>query len=112
MTRWVSLACLIMAASCAFDEAQNKREQAAAACNSFSHYYAVALRTPLAPPSDIANITEVVHRYTGDYSYDPEIRWVSRNEVLVATTLILFRVKRDAKRAWHVVDAAEYVTVG
>jgi hypothetical protein len=100
-----------MAIASCISEAQSKRESAAAACNSFSHYYAVAWRTPLGTPADIAKITEVVHHYTGDYSYDPEIRWVSRNEVLVATTKILFRLRRHSK-SWRVIQAHEYVTVG
>ena len=110
MSRWLLLAFTLAMASC-ISEAESKRDAAASACNSFSHYYAIASRTPLGTPGDVEKITGIVHRYTGDYSYDPEIRWVSKNEVLVATTSILFRVKRDAKQAWHVVDAERYITL-
>jgi hypothetical protein len=82
-------ACAIVAVSCV-PESEIKRKWAAEGCNSVSGYYAAASRRPLGSPADTVKITEVVHRYTGDYSYDPEIRWVSKNEVLVATTAILF----------------------
>jgi hypothetical protein len=111
MKPWLILACAIATASCV-SVIDSKRESAATACNSFSGYYAAASRTPLGSPTDTVKITEAAHRYTNDYSYDGEIRWVSKNEVLVASTGVLLRLRRDTEHPWKVIEAVEYVTVG
>jgi hypothetical protein len=105
------LACVLMTASC-ISQSEVDRESAASGAASLSHYYAVASLKPLGSPADVRTILEVAHRYTKDYSFDPEIRWISKNEVFVAVKGSILRLRRGPKKSWRVVDSNEYITVG
>ena len=101
----------VMTASCV-SQSELDRKWAAASAASVSHYYEIASVKPLGSSADTATIIDVAHQYTKDYSFDPEIRWISSNEVFVAVKGSIFRLRRGPKKSWHVVNAEEYVTVG
>ena len=108
--RVLVLAC-VMTASCV-PQSEMDRKWAAESAASLSHYYATASLKALGSPADTAKIIDVAHHYTKDYSFDPEIRWISKNELFVAVKGFILRVRRGPKNSWHVVDSEEYVTVG
>src|SRR5690242_9049192 len=110
MTRILVLACAVLTASC-LSQSEMDRDSAASGAASLSRYYEAASVKPLGSAADIDTILNAAHRYTKDYSFEPEIRWISKNEVFVAVTGSILRLRRGAKNSWHVVDSEEYITV-